>query len=183
MDIAAQQASLDQARAGDNKALGALLQSLRAYVRVLVHAVRGPHAADAGDDSDLIQDALVEAVRCFPSFRGTTLAELRSWLRIVAVRTARRALRGGHSLDPLDEARALVDPHSGPSTDVVRQEIAARVAQSLTELPEEMQRVLICRFVDGLDHAAIGHLLGKSSGAVRKLFVRALERFREVYRE
>src|SRR5262245_334634 len=117
-----QQALLERARAGDSEALGSLLQAFRMYLRVLVHAVRGPDPSPAGDDSDLIQDAIVEAVRGFASFRGTTLEEFRGWLRVVAVRTARRAVRGASAVDRLEGADVLVDHHSGPSSAAVRQE-------------------------------------------------------------
>src|SRR5947208_10637360 len=89
-----QQAALAQALRGDAAALGALLASLRPYVRILVRAVRQGRVPSRLDDSDLIQDALVEAHRNFAQFRGSTVAELIAWLRPVVLRSASHTLRG-----------------------------------------------------------------------------------------
>ena len=60
-----QQAVLDRARAGDGDALGQLLDGCRSYIRLLVRSMRRGRVPGRLDDSDLIQDALVEAHRSF----------------------------------------------------------------------------------------------------------------------
>src|SRR5947209_17080631 len=95
MDAEQQQAFLERARGGDVQALGELLHSFRPYVRVIVHALAQQWRQGVLDDSDLIQDALLEAQKSFAGFRGSTRNQLRAWLRQIAVRTAGRSL---HSL-------------------------------------------------------------------------------------
>jgi hypothetical protein len=67
------QAALDRARAGSTEALGELLGNLRPYVRLLVRTQRRGQLPARLDDSDLIQDALLEAHRSFAAFEGRTV--------------------------------------------------------------------------------------------------------------
>lgn len=53
---------------------------------------------------------------------------------------------------------------------------AEQFSQLLQTLTSDQQEVLILRFVEGLTHAEIGRILGKSEGAVKALQRRALHR-------
>jgi hypothetical protein len=55
---------------------------------------------------------------------------------------------------------------------------AASMAVAVSRLPEEMQHVLRSRLTDGLDYAAISEQMGRGSGAVRMLYLRALRKLR-----
>jgi RNA polymerase sigma-70 factor (ECF subfamily) len=177
---------LDEARREDQEALGRLLDSLRSYVRVLVHAVRGRHLGRQLDDSDLIQDALLQAARSFAEFRGTTVGEFIGWLRQITLRAASRAVRTLDKAPRPDPARELflenletvADPGSSPSAQLIQREQAARVAEALGHLPEDMRQVVLLRLVDELPHADIAERLGRTSTAVRMLYLRALRRLR-----
>src|SRR5262245_40520467 len=85
--------ALERARQGDADALGRLLESYRPYLRLLVQGACGGRLRARMDDSDLVQGALLEASRGIGQFRGTTPAELTAWLRQIALRTVRHALR------------------------------------------------------------------------------------------
>jgi RNA polymerase sigma-70 factor (ECF subfamily) len=65
---------------------------------------------------------------------------------------------------------------------MVRQETADRIAIAMTRLPDDMQRVLLARVVDGRNYETIAAELNRSTGAVRVLFVRALRRLKEVWK-
>lgn len=192
MDTRERQAALERARAGDARALGELLQSFRPYVAVIARALRDERLQGRLDDSDLIQDGLLEAYRSFAEFRGTTVAELLVWLRRIVVRSAARARRSFLDTGKRDPGReravadldALpLDGGSSPSAQAIRQEQGERVAAALARLPLDMQQVLLLRHVDGLAHAAVALRLGRTEPAVRMLYLRALRRLREIYRE
>jgi RNA polymerase sigma-70 factor, ECF subfamily len=191
MDSGERLAALESARQGDAQALGQLLESFRPYVRVIVRGLRDPRLQARLDESDFVQDALLEAHRTFATFRGTTVAELAAWLRQVAVRTAGRTLRGfvGTAKRDLDCERPgeglaglAVSPAESPSDQLVRSEEAATLAEALSRLPEDMQQVLLGRHLDGQSHADIARALGRTEAAVRMLYLRALRRLRELYR-
>jgi RNA polymerase sigma-70 factor, ECF subfamily len=188
MDNTARQAALELARQGDARALGELLQSFRPYLRAVVRTFQGEDLQSQIDDSDLIQDTLVEVHRSFPGFQGETVAEFVAWIRRIALRSAARTagkLKGSSQAEtvnglPQDGAIDLVpDPGSTPSAQVIRQELASRITDELAKLPKDMQLVLLGRLVDGLPHAAIAERLNRSEEAVRMLYVRALSRLRD----
>jgi RNA polymerase sigma-70 factor (ECF subfamily) len=190
MTDAEQQASLAQARRGDAQALGALLDSFRPYVRVLVRTLHRGRLQSRLDDSDLIQDALLEAQRQFGRFQGETVAELVAWLRPLVLRSAGHTLRSHLGTGKRDAGREqcgvneqVVDPASSPSSQAIRQEQAARLAARLARLPDDMQQVLLGRHVDGLSYADLAQRLDRSEGAIRVLYTRALRRLRQECRE
>jgi RNA polymerase sigma-70 factor, ECF subfamily len=188
MNAGQQQTALERARQGDTQALGALLDGYRPYVRCLVRALGGDRLRARLDESDLIQDALLEAHRDFGRFRGGTVAELTAWLRQIVLRTAGHSLRRHLGTGKRDLARErpadglaerTADPGSSPSAVAVRHEQAARMAEALARLPDDMQQVLLGRHMDGLSYAELAGRLGRTEAAVRVLYTRALRRLRE----
>jgi RNA polymerase sigma-70 factor (ECF subfamily) len=143
------------------------------------------------DDADLVQEVFLEAHQSFSGFRGTTVGEFVMWLRRIALRTAARTLRtfaGTAKRDvsreqPAEDLGLLADEAgSSPSAQAIRHEQAARMADALAGLPEDMQQVLLDRHVADLPHAVIAQRMGRTEAAVRMLYVRALQRLRELYR-
>ncbi len=73
------------ARQGDTEALGELIQLYGGYLTLLARLQLDGRLAGMVDASDLVQETFLEAQRDFGDFRGTTEAELVSWLwRILA---------------------------------------------------------------------------------------------------
>ncbi len=191
MDTPERLAVLERARAGDAHALGELLDSFQPYIRVIVHGLSDRRIQARLDESDFIQDALLEAHRSFPSFQGTTVAELVVWLRQIVVRTTNRTLRnlaGTAKRDParersLEELDGLATgSNDSPSDQAIRHEQSLSMAEALSRLPEDMQQVLLGRHMDELSHAELAQRLGRTEAAVRMLYLRALRRLRELYR-
>jgi RNA polymerase sigma-70 factor (ECF subfamily) len=181
------QATLERARRGDAGALGELLESYRPYLSVLARALHQQRLQARVDDSDLVQDALLEAHRNFAGFRGSTLEELTAWLRQIVVRAAVRRTRDHLTAgkrnatreQPLGARSDLPQAGSSPSDQAIRHEEAARVAAALGRLPDDMREVLLGRHLEGDSYAALAERLGRSEGAVRVLYTRALRRLRD----
>lgn len=191
MEPGRRQAALDRARQGDGQALGDLLQSFRPYVRAIVQALRNGQAPARIDDSDLIQDALLEVHRSFAGFHGGSVAEFVVWLRQIVLRSAGHTLRslvGTEKRSPERElpgevVNELADSGSTPSGRAIRHEESVRLADALARLPEDMQQVLLGRFLDDLPYAVLAGRLGRSEAAVRVLYTRALRRLRQEYQD
>ena len=147
------------------------------------------------DPSDAAQQALLEAHRAFPQFRGGTQAELAAWLRQILARvlahefrryhgTQRRDLAGEVALDrALAESSrrlgaALAAPGSSPSHQADRRERAALLAEVLARLPADYREVIVLRNLEGLPHEEVARRLGRGVGAARMLWIRALARLR-----
>jgi RNA polymerase sigma-70 factor (ECF subfamily) len=191
MGTAERQLILDEARQGNQEALGAFLESFRPYLRCLLRGFPGQRVQGRIDTSDLVQDAFVEAFRSFSTFRGTTVGEFVAWLDQVAVRTAGRSLRGQKNTlkreltreEALDDLNDLPGRSgSTPSAKAMRNEQKVRVMEALDQLPPDMQQVLLARHMEDLSHAEIAQRLGRNEVAVRVLYVRAVRRFREYYK-
>jgi len=183
------QALLQRARDGDNEARGQLLDSFGPYVRVIARSVRNGRLKGRFGESDLIQDALLEAHRSFDSFRGATEAEFVAWLRQIVVRTVGHAVRANLDAGKRDANREqsashlsgiAVDTGTSPSGVAIRHEESARLAAALEQLPEEMREVILARHVEDVPYAELAQRLGRKEPAVRMLYVRAIRRMKEV---
>lgn len=187
MQSGERQNALERSRHGDLRALGALLESFRPYIRAVVHTLRDRRLQGRIDDSDLIQEVMLEAHRGFPGFRGSTVGELVGWLRQIIVGTAadmQRSFATAGKRDPgreevIGEGFDLAGDTSSPSAQAIRHEQEDWLVRAVAQLPPDMRQVVVARHVEGLPYAAIAQRLGRSEAAARVLYVRALDRLRE----
>jgi RNA polymerase sigma-70 factor (ECF subfamily) len=183
---------LERFRQGDQEAVGPLLERLRPYIRVIVRSACGDRPAAGVDESDLIQNVMLQAVRANGTFRGNSLGEFARWLRTIAVRSSQQAFLRAAGCEPALPGRDLArdvahelanavsrDESYRPEAALAGQENAALMAAALSRLPEDMRQVLLLRLVDGLSHGQIAERLDRTPGAVRMLFLRSVERLRE----
>ncbi len=77
---------------------------------------------------------------------------------------------------------ALAAPGSSPSEHAGRQELELRLADALSRLPADYAEVILLRNVEALPHEEVARRMGRGTGAVRMLWVRALARLREELR-
>jgi RNA polymerase sigma-70 factor (ECF subfamily) len=180
-----------RARAGDAEALGRLLESYRNYLRMLSRSLIGQTLRLRLDSSDLIQETFLEAHRDFPKFAGSGEPELAAWLRRILVRNLadqvryhrapRRDERLERSLEAMLErsgreaSAALGANLSSPSAQAARRENAVLLADALAALPANYREVILLRNFDHLPFEQVAVRMGRSTGAVRMLWVRALE--------
>jgi RNA polymerase sigma-70 factor (ECF subfamily) len=183
------------ARAGDSTALGRLLELYRNYLGLLARYQVGKRLQSKVDDSDLIQETFLEAHRDFGQFRGSTEAELISWLRrILATNianlvqhyqgTRRRDVRLERELIVgLDQSscaleRSLIAKQSSPTEHAARRDQAVLLADALAELPEDYRQVLVLRHLEELSFADVAERMGRTVFSVKNLWARALARLR-----
>ena len=190
------QALLDQARAGNDAALGRLLESYSSYLTLLARVQIGRRIQGKVDAGDVVQEVFLEAHRQIPNFRGTTEAELVAWLRKILAGqlalTLRRYLgtKGrdvnlerdlGAQLDQSSQAMdgGFVAPTSTPSQRVSRREQAVLLADALDRLPPDYREVIILRHLESLPFADVASRMNRSEDSVQKLWVRALASLRK----
>jgi RNA polymerase sigma-70 factor (ECF subfamily) len=183
---------LERARAGDLESFGQLLAQYRNYARLLARTLIGTTLRLRLDPSDLVQETFLEAHRDFPRFAGATERELLAWLRQILARNladqARRQKAGLRdyrrqvSLEAiLDRSsarmqQALVAVVSSPSAAAAQREQAVLLADALADLPPDYREVIILRNLERLRFDEVAARMGRSPGAVRMLWTRALER-------
>jgi RNA polymerase sigma-70 factor, ECF subfamily len=190
---------LVRAKAGASDCLGRLFQHYGNYLKLLAatHIDEKLHARCS--PSDVVQDTYCEAHRDFQQFRGRSGAEFLAWLRQILVNNMARAVEK-HILAAKRDVRrevhfnaitqameqsairlesVLADDGTSPSSGVDRHERAVVLANYLTELPADYRKVLMLRHCEGLSFNNIALRMGRSSGAVRMLWLRAIGRIRE----
>ncbi len=186
---------LERARSGDTEAFGQLLTQYHNYLRLMARALVGGTLKLRLDSSDLVQEAFLEAHRDFPQFLGSSEAELLSWLRRILARnladSARRQNAGlrdhrrDRSLETLLEhsslsvQEALAATGTTASAVAAQRERAVMLADALESLPEDYRDVVVLRNLEGLKFSDVATRMGRSSGAVRMLWARAIERLSE----
>jgi len=191
---------LQQARQGDGSSLGILLRKYFRYLNSLSHGHLDDRIGIRVSASDIVQDTLLEAHRDFGSFSGTTIEEFTGWLRRILfnnlatsiekhVLADKRDVRKQKSLDQdlgrTDQshpklARYLQQDITSPSTPMQRDESLGQLLTAINQLPPDYEEVIRLRHFDDLSFNQIAERLGRNSGAVRMIWVRAVEKLRQV---
>jgi RNA polymerase sigma-70 factor (ECF subfamily) len=186
---------LDALRRGDQAAAGALLQRYDAWLRLLARMQTDRRFQGRFDASDVAQQALLEAYRALPQFRGSTEAELLAWLRQVLAHALAHEMRRHAGTEQRDLSRevsleqelaessrrlgaVLAAEQSSPSQQAEQREQEVRLAEVLARLPADYREVIVLRNLEGLSHEEVATRMGRGVGAVRMLWVRALARLR-----
>jgi RNA polymerase sigma-70 factor (ECF subfamily) len=194
---------LAQVRRADGEGLGALLELYRDYLGGLARARLGARLRGIVNPSDLVQQTFLEACRDFGQFAGTSTAQWQAWLRRILahnlaalverhVQARKRDVRRQVPLQPRSAAAgdsaagpgvALASPDSSPSAQAQRHEASAVLADQLARLPAPDREVLRLRNLEGLAFEEVARRMGRTPGAVRVLWVRALDRLRLLLKE
>jgi RNA polymerase sigma-70 factor (ECF subfamily) len=183
---------LDLLRAGDAAAQGEILLRYEPWLKLLARLQIDTKFLGKFSESDIAQETLLEACRGAPKFRGGTEAELMAWLRQILAHVLAHEIRRYHGTQhrdvdrevSLQEALAessqrlgavLAASGSSPSAKAVHHENELLLADVLARLPDDHREVIILRHLEGLAHEEVARRMGRSTGAVRMLWVRALE--------
>jgi len=185
---------IDLARREEPGALDRLLDSYRNYLRLLARTGLDVSLQGKADPSDLVQDALLKAALGFGQFRGATDAEMAGWLRQILARcladfvrryrTGGRRARREQSLDQLLDRSSqameqiLATNGTSPSKSAERRDLGVVLSDALAELSEDHREVIVLHHLQGLDWDEVARRLGRTPGAARMLWTRALKQLR-----
>jgi RNA polymerase sigma-70 factor (ECF subfamily) len=189
---------LQQARDGDGGSLGVLLRKYFRYLNSLSHGHLDDRIEIRVSASDIVQETLLEAHRDFSNFSGTSIEEFTGWLRRILfnnlataiekhVLADKRDVRKQRSLDQAigdaDHSKArlaryLQQDATSPSTPMQRDESLDQLSFAINQLPPEYQQVIRMRHFEDLSFSQIAEKLDRNSGAVRMMWVRAVEKLR-----
>jgi RNA polymerase sigma-70 factor (ECF subfamily) len=194
---------LAEARQGRGESLGALLELYRNYLHLLARTQIDLHLQARCNPSDVVQETFLHACQHFDQFRGDTTKELLGWLRTILVhnlaavvekqllaqkRTAHRevSLEGYRAMLQRSSEffeSALVSQCSSPSAQAEKRELVSLVADQLARLPPRYRDVILLRNLEGLPFDEVARRMDRSPGAVRVLWLRALEQLRHQHGE
>jgi len=184
---------LAAARAGDERALGPLLNEFRPRLGRMVTMRMDQRLASRFAASDVIQEAFVEVTERLPSYLeekngmpfylwvrflvGQKLLQLhRTHLgpQRAADRDVPLETRSGPGVSSLWAASAILAQSGTPSQAVAREEEHERLRTALDELNETDREVLVLRHFEQLTNAEIAQILGLTPKAASARYVRAL---------
>jgi RNA polymerase sigma-70 factor (ECF subfamily) len=172
-----------------------LLESFRNYLRLLARTGIDASLQGKADPSDVVQEALLKAHQSFDQFRGQSEAELAAWLRQILRNVLHDLLRryqaaGQRQVSrerPLEEVldassaalnRLLAGPGPTPSESAERRELGVVLADALAELSGDHREVLVLRSLEEREWPEVARRMGRSEGAVRMLWARALKQLK-----
>jgi RNA polymerase sigma-70 factor, ECF subfamily len=182
------------AQAGSRKALGQVLETFRAYLLLVADRELDPDLRAKGGASDLVQETFLEAQRDFARFHGTSVEELRAWLRRLLLNNVAnftRQYRGRAKRDvgrevPLDAGGSSHERGAGlaadilsPSGQALAHEQAEALARAMERLPPDYRQVLALRHDEQLTFEDIGRRMERTANAARMLWLRAVERLQK----
>lgn len=192
---------IGRVRQGDDAGLGELLELYRNYLTVLAATRLDARLQPRASPSDIVQETMLRAHQHFGQFRGQSEGELLCWLRQILannlaklierhVLAARRDVRREVSIDELgaDLHRSTVQLASllpaavrTPASVAEQREEAVLLADRLASLPADYRDVLVLRNIQGLPFEEVSQRMGRTTGACRMLWLRAIERLRASY--
>lgn len=177
-DAASGEAALvRRAIGGDADAFGALyLCHMDAIYRYICLRV-----GNKKDTEDLTEQVFVKVWEALPGYeqRGKPFI---NWVYRIAhnVVVDHHRKRQPLALTPLLEEERWESQEPSALAQVIEAEQASAVAAAVSKLSEDQQQVIILRFVEGLGHAEVADIIGKSKGACRVIQHRALVELKEL---
>ena len=175
------------------------LNRFRPYLRMLARFQFDDVLQAKLDESDVVQQTLLEAHHSLGSFRGRSDEELAGWLRQILVRNmadelrkfrrGKRDVRLEASLEASLNAstarleRFLACDDSTPSQRAMANEQLLALAAALLRLPDDQRRAVELHHLQGHSSATVAQRLNRSEVAVAGLLRRGLKRMRELVRE
>jgi RNA polymerase sigma-70 factor (ECF subfamily) len=187
---------LAAAKAGDNSAIGTLLERYRPYLRLMAQRNLDYRIQARLDASDVVQQTFLEAQRDLVGFRGEAEGELIAWLArilknnvseeidrhmVAKKRSAHREQKqapGGES-SPVPMIERVPAEQSSPSQRAMRGEAAIRLAWAIDQLSETQREAIRLRHLEGMTLAMIADRMEKSEMAVAGLLKRGLKGLRQ----
>jgi len=187
------------AREGGTQAKATLLAHFREYVRLLARLHVKPIFSAKFDDSDIVQETLLQADRSFHQFRGTTEKELAAWLRQILAnkgaemarlyltekRNVRIEVQLQNGIDASSMCIANIIPSGGqsPSSFLSQRERSVQLATAISSVPGDKREVLILHGIQGMSIADVAKSMGRTEASTWKLWGRGLQELRRLCTE
>lgn len=169
----------------------ACLRKYEGWLRILARQEIDSRFGGKFDASDAVQQTLLAAWQGWGQFRGTTEAQRMAWIRQILAHqlahlarhyagTQKRSVDREYSIEEsLDRSDARLEamlPSREPSPSRLAMDNEQRLAlgKVLESLPEDYREVILLRNIQELPHEEVAKRMGRSEGAARMLWLRAL---------
>lgn len=177
----------------------AVVAQYEPYLRMLARTrMRRAYQAKIGA-SDMVQQAMMQAVQGFEGFRGSTEGELLAWLRKILahhlchldrdLHRDKRDIRREQSMEQKLAASSmrleglLAGDAPTPSQHVAFGENVIRISEAIARLPESQADAVRLHYLEGMKLSEVAAELDKSTGAVAGLLHRGMKTLRNQLEE
>lgn len=176
-----------RARDGDEKALGELCNRHRPYLRLIAQRTLDTQVKVRADESDLVQQTMLSAVRNFHQFEGSQPGQFVAWLQVQHERNVVDAARA-HRADKRNVGREQTPPSkfeptgsrgNSPSMRAMLSEEVLQLAAAMEELPEAQREAVRLRHLEGRSLKEIAAAMDRSDEAVAGLLKRGMKGLRD----
>jgi RNA polymerase sigma-70 factor (ECF subfamily) len=190
---------LGEAREGDAEAVNKLIERHQDAILRLVRMRLDRRIQPRVGVSDVVQDVFIEANRRLQKYLQDPVMPFHLWLRQIAKDriidahrrhrvSAKRSVdreQPAHLPADMDHssmalANQLVDGEVTPMAAATQRELAARVEQTIAELPEQDRDIVLMRHYEFLSNQEVAEALGLSQPAASMRYLRAIRRMRDL---
>jgi RNA polymerase sigma-70 factor (ECF subfamily) len=190
-----------RAARGDNDAREALMAKHRSRLKRMVRVRLHPRLLRRVDESDVVQEAFLDAARRLDEYLRSPPVPFFLWLRQITAHklidvhrrhlgAARRDLRGEVALhggwlpsaSSASLAAQLLGRQTSPSAEAVKAEVQRVVQEALGNMDPMDREVLALRHFEQLSNGEAALVLGISESACSNRYVRALARLKQILR-
>lgn len=163
---------VEQLRAGNRAAMAALFDRYADIVQRVLVRVLGVDA----EIPDLLQDVFMHALLGAGRYRGDA-SSLQAWLTQIAVRRARKCIRGRTTRRLLGLSHPRELPERADASDPELQTTLHRAYAVLERLPARERIPFALRYLEGMQLAEVAEACELSLATTKRRLVRARERF------
>ena len=177
----------------------AIVAKYEPYLRMLARTqMRQAYQARIGA-SDMVQQAMLQAVQGLDGFRGQTEAEFRGWLRQILARHLchldrdlhrdKRDIRREQSIEQklaqssMRLEGLLAGEGPTPSQNVAIGENVLKLADAVERLPESQREAVRLHYLEGMKLSEVANQLDKTTGAIAGLLHRGMKTLRQQLEE
>jgi len=188
------------AKDGDKSALERLFRVYGERVRRIIRLRMGAELRSKLESMDLVQDALISALRGLQNFTYQNEGDFLRWLSRIAenrirdnldkLHTNKRDIRreiplNTHGRGGEDSFVKAIGPADSitPSMIMSKREELNKLEKAMEELRPEYRNVIVLVRIEGLSHKEAAERLNKSHHSTRALLSRALAALTQVYGE
>jgi RNA polymerase sigma-70 factor, ECF subfamily len=175
---------LQLAKAGDGEALERLLERCLPPLQRWAHGRLPPHTRGMLETVDIVQDAVMGAMRHLGTFEPRHQGALQAYLRRAVMNRIRDVIRKSKRRPHQTELpEDLKDEATSPLDVLIGEENAALYDEALEQLSDEEQEAIIGRLEMGYSYHDLAIVLGKpSADAARMAVTRAVKHLATVMR-
>jgi len=177
---------LHRANAGDDAALGSLLDQHRSYLRIIAEREIGGKLRNRVDPSDVVQKSCLAAIAGFKDFAGITSAEFIAWITALHRNKIkdeyRMAIAAKRDLNQESDLPDEIPDSAGetPQQRILNGESAVLLAQAMDRLPENQREVVRLRHLEGWSIQQLAVYLDSNPQAVAALIYRGVTKLKKV---